>query len=814
MIANQIDNQRALFMKLSQATTAAAEASGKDSEAYLRLEKRMLSASGSIQSLIAKQDKLKAQLQDINDSSFKSSVGITDFGDKAEKSSKKATSGIQKTLQMMEKMFIRIIAFRVFSAVTQGITDGINNMVQANKQANTTMSALATSSLYLKNSIAAALMPVIQALTPMITSLVDSLAGFFNTIGMLTARIFGNATTVTVAKKATVDYAASIAKAGDAAKEAQRSILGFDEITALTKPVDVKNSGIPEAKDMFETIKIPADTLAKADKIRKILKDLQPLFKGLGEVFSGFWNVIKGFAETYLYKWLVNIGNWMAEHPNTMYLLGKGLGYVAIGLLAFKGLKWLGEITGISKLVGWLWNLHSATRSVTKAFDEKNTSLDSQTAKTKVETKGLRNLVPWLLGATAAALGLGTAFGKLKMPSLNPGSDTSQRPASQPVPSPSFSPALAPAIIMTNFLASKAKYLLPIAAPAFLAAAAPAILLSDFLKSKLTYQSEVIAPDINQAVAPGIDLDSSFLPSIENAKAALLGFSVFATSTLSALGININSNVKTTIDNSNQTTNSGLESAKQAILQFVTAGSMAFSLYSTNVMTNIRTTAAYIPVALAAGLSASNEALSTWITSNANGFNTWGSGVVSIVGNAAQGIYQNFVSGLSAAWESFVGFAKATGKTILGGFVAAEYAAKKYGKYVPLAIGAAALIGITAGAAVPGIAAVAALAPIGLATGGLITGPTSAIIGEGRNDEAVLPLNPQVFASIGKGIRESGGISGGSGIDTERIIDRLDSLEQAISGMKVVLKTNDRTIAESANRGNVGIGRRYSPVKA
>lgn len=44
----------------------------------------------------------------------------------------------------------------------------------------------------------------------------------------------------------------------------------------------------------------------------------------------------------------------------------------------------------------------------------------------------------------------------------------------------------------------------------------------------------------------------------------------------------------------------------------------------------------------------------------------------------------------------------------------------------------------------------------GMATGGLVTGPTLARMGEGGRDEAVLPLNDRVFSSIAQGIAAAG----------------------------------------------------------
>ena len=46
---------------------------------------------------------------------------------------------------------------------------------------------------------------------------------------------------------------------------------------------------------------------------------------------------------------------------------------------------------------------------------------------------------------------------------------------------------------------------------------------------------------------------------------------------------------------------------------------------------------------------------------------------------------------------------------------------------------------------------------IKLAAGGIATGPTVAMVGEGKYPEAVLPLNEETFADLGEGIANSGG---------------------------------------------------------
>lgn len=51
-----------------------------------------------------------------------------------------------------------------------------------------------------------------------------------------------------------------------------------------------------------------------------------------------------------------------------------------------------------------------------------------------------------------------------------------------------------------------------------------------------------------------------------------------------------------------------------------------------------------------------------------------------------------------------------------------------------------------------------------LAAGALVTGPTVAMVGEGRHQEAVLPLSDAIFSRLGQGIADHGGAGGGPNI--------------------------------------------------
>jgi hypothetical protein len=299
----QIDNLSAIYHRLSVRSGEVAAKSGESSTAYLQLEKRMLANASASDRLGSKQEKLKAKMSEIASASNRASMGLSGLGRSAESASQRSSRGFSNLLKVFSRMAAYMVVFQAYRVLAQGIVTGIQNMSLANVQANSTMSALATNSLYLQNSIAAALMPALQALVPTINQVTDALANVFNTIGMLTARIFNHASTVTIAKRANVDYAATLDKTKKSADAAKKSLMGFDELNILNEQKaneGVTSPGMPSYDAMFETVKVPdwVEWVGQiTDKIQNLIKTnidtitrllrLAPLVVGAILAFSG-----------------------------------------------------------------------------------------------------------------------------------------------------------------------------------------------------------------------------------------------------------------------------------------------------------------------------------------------------------------------------------------------------------------------------------------------------------------------------------------------------------------------------------------------
>ena len=262
------------------------------------------------------------------------------------KTAKKA-SGLSQILKIV---VVYGGAFRAFMLLTQGVSEGLQNVAQYNEETAAAMNRLSTMSLYLKNSIGAALYPVIVALTPALQAMTNAIVRAFEAMGQLVSLLSGK-TTYLKAKEYLKSY---VDTAKGAANQIKKSFAGMDEITVIGQK-DSGSSGGGGGEDygsMFE--EVPIDN----PKLQALL----PFFQGLGTVLSSCFETIKGLANDYLYPWLVNLGNWCAENPDSLKTIGEGLGYIVVGLAGISAangaLKILGAlISPFKKLFEFLSKL-------------------------------------------------------------------------------------------------------------------------------------------------------------------------------------------------------------------------------------------------------------------------------------------------------------------------------------------------------------------------------------------------------------------------------------------------------------------------
>lgn len=198
------------------------------------------------------------KLEKINTGGASARSGLKDFFKKL----KDDANGAIKPISKLFKTIGRLALYRAIRAMLRGITDGFNtgiqNLARYSSEANASMSKLATASLYIKNSLGAAAMPIIQQMLPALLKLANYAVKALNAINQLMSALQGKST-YTRAKEYAVDYAATLDKStSNASKSVQklkRDLMGFDELNVLSAPdTGASAGGGVDYSAMFEDI--------------------------------------------------------------------------------------------------------------------------------------------------------------------------------------------------------------------------------------------------------------------------------------------------------------------------------------------------------------------------------------------------------------------------------------------------------------------------------------------------------------------------------------------------------------------------------
>ena len=216
----------------------------------------------------------------------------------------------------LAKSFLRIAKMRMIRAILRGIItalkEGVTNLYHYSQavnntdtaQAASTMDAYASALLKVKNSIAAALMPVIQAALPLIQTITNAIITALNAFNKFISALTGHSTW-TYATDATAQFASNLNSATGAAKELKKTIMGFDELNILEGPSNGGGggggSGSTDPGSMFSTDAIEPEYLKKIDEMLKPIVDAVDHLK---KVWDDFMDTPLGTALRKAVDWL------------------------------------------------------------------------------------------------------------------------------------------------------------------------------------------------------------------------------------------------------------------------------------------------------------------------------------------------------------------------------------------------------------------------------------------------------------------------------------------------------------------------------
>lgn len=231
----------------------------------------------------------------------------------------------------------RIAVYRLIRTalkeIAAGIKEGVENLylwAQAWKDTYKSadkflqsMDLLTTGFLYLKNSIGAAVSPLIDYVAPIIDSLIDKFVALANAINQALAALTG-ASLWRKAVRYPVTYGDTMSNAKKKADDLKRTVLGFDELNRLD---DNKKKSGGKGSDEWDQSKM-FEEMAVSDKFKKLLNSYD--WTPIGTIISNNinkalanvdWDVIKANVE----KWATRFGTLFNSVLNgvSMPLIGK-----------------------------------------------------------------------------------------------------------------------------------------------------------------------------------------------------------------------------------------------------------------------------------------------------------------------------------------------------------------------------------------------------------------------------------------------------------------------------------------------------------
>lgn len=294
---------------------------------------------------------------------------ITNLGKRTNKTNKSLTGGFKALLTYAIGVYSLTA---IVNKLRNATLEGFKNLAKQDKQFGKIVDDFNTSLDLLKNSFAAAFAPIAEIVLPLLTSLIDRLASAVSKVGQLIAALTGKSTYKQAIKSQsnmaenTADATKAMDDEAEAAKEAQKTLAGFDDVEILSDNSDKnkkdKENNFKEApiEDRFNNL---ADALKNMWKMADFTELGRMLGTGLKNALDKIpWDKIKSVSSR-LGKSLATLMNGFMEVPGLFYAIGnaiaQGINTIFEFLDAFvTNFHWASLGTAIKDLIlGVLYNI-------------------------------------------------------------------------------------------------------------------------------------------------------------------------------------------------------------------------------------------------------------------------------------------------------------------------------------------------------------------------------------------------------------------------------------------------------------------------
>lgn len=266
-----------------------------DSTTFKKMQLDLAQAEGNLDRLKTgtdttndKVENLKTSWGQVANATANASKSVSNgFGNKAPAAISKTSKSISRLFTMMKFMMIR----KMINAIIKSFQEGFQQLSRYSPDVNKSISSVMSSLSQLKYGFAAAFAPLVSIVTPVINQICSAINTLLVSLSKLFAFLTGKNTFI-VAKKQQKDYAKSLGGTSSAAKDAEKSLAGFDEINQLNLSRNDNSGGGGSSvnpNDLFET-KDLGEMGEWAKKIKALWDDVVQVFKNLGSAFKKAWN--------------------------------------------------------------------------------------------------------------------------------------------------------------------------------------------------------------------------------------------------------------------------------------------------------------------------------------------------------------------------------------------------------------------------------------------------------------------------------------------------------------------------------------------
>lgn len=303
--------------------------------------------------------------------------GIKSISGKMPSKLKNLSTKLTEKLTNLGKTIGRAVKFSllynfVYSAINfvrDAFSEGFNNLYQYSKEFSgrfsQSLDSLATSALYLKNSLATAFAPLINTLAPALDAIIEKVVTLLNLFAQFTAALSGQKT-YTRAVKSVTEFAESTNSAAAALKT---FTAGFDELNVLDKSGSGGSAAVPDYSSMFTEAPVNEQVSDIAQRVKDSIAEIEYLLGtsmfalgailtfsganiplGLGLMAAGAATMIAAVAT----NWDTMTNTMKSQLATLMEIVGTA--FLAIGaILALTGNIPLGiafMVAGAASLVG------------------------------------------------------------------------------------------------------------------------------------------------------------------------------------------------------------------------------------------------------------------------------------------------------------------------------------------------------------------------------------------------------------------------------------------------------------------------------